>query len=95
MYYRNGKMSIKIGIDETIRQSTSGNNLVEVEGNTIDECLDNLIELFPEVKHWIFGTNDILLALVSLNGTIIFQENLNTTVREGDNIKLTYMIGGG
>jgi molybdopterin converting factor small subunit len=88
-------LKVKIHIDETISQSTNNLRLVEVDGNTVGECLNGLIELFPGINKWIFGDHGLLLAVVSVNSEIVYQESLNRPVREGDNVALFYMIGGG
>ena len=48
-------MSVKINIHKTHRQFTNGLDIIEVDGNTVGVCLDNLVGQFPDMKKVLFN----------------------------------------
>ena len=47
-------MSVKINIHQTHRQFTDGLDAIEVEGNTVGNCLNHLVKKFPENNKVLF-----------------------------------------
>ncbi len=88
-------VTIKIQIDKNLEQFVSNEHEVAVDGETIGECLDDLIRRFPEIKTKIFDAQGILMVLVLVNGEMICQENLTCPVSHADTINIMYIIGGG
>jgi len=43
-------MSVMVNIHKTHRQYTSGQETVPVNGDTVGDCLNDLIERFPQMK---------------------------------------------
>ena len=89
-------MSIKIIIHPVLYQFTNGNAETQVEGNSIGECLEHLICLFPDLKERIYDMDGELFRFVEifLNSNSI-NENLTAQVNDGDEIYLAIMITGG
>lgn len=96
-------MSIKVHIDLLLRDFTNGQDIVEVNGNTVGQCLKHLVEQFPSIKQWIFNKDGKLLTdlLVFINGEFlasggsIYQEKLAESVKEGDELSILFVIGAG
>jgi len=90
-------MPAKIHIHATHRQFTSGLEVVAVEGNTVGECLNQLIKQFPEMEKALFAKKDKLLNNVEvyLNHASAYPNELVKPVKDGDEIHLVIMLAGG
>ena len=90
-------MSIKINIHRTHRQFTNGLDIVEVDGNTVGACLDNLVKQFPDMGKVLFNKKGKLVNVVEIyvNLKSAYPNELAKQVSNGDNIHITLMIAGG
>jgi adenylyltransferase/sulfurtransferase len=90
-------MSVKINIHKTHRAFTDGMDVVEVNGNNVDECLKDLINRFPGMKSNIFDKKGHLRNIVEiyLNFESAYPNELAKSVNDGDEIHLTVMLAGG
>lgn len=90
-------MSIKVDIPSYLQPFTNNIEVVEVKGSTISECLDHLVGQFPDIEKMLFAENDNLLSYVAIyvNGEDIYPEELAKSVKDGDELYLIYIIGGG
>ena len=79
-------MSVKVKISSLLRQSTNGQEIVEVTGNTPLECLHSLESKFPKLKKWLHDKKGELRPQVwfFINGEKIFRDNLNDPLNDGD-----------
>ena len=90
-------MAVKVHIHTTHRQLTNGAEVVIVEGNTVGECLNRLIQQFPGMERALFAKKDKLLNNVEiyLNHASAYPNELAKPVKEGDEIHLVVMLTGG
>lgn len=88
-------MVVKIKIGQMLQQYTADRETVEIKGTTVSSCLDDLTKQYPEIKKWLFDRNGILMVLILLNGKIVPQKALNKHVTDGDELELTFLVGGG
>jgi molybdopterin converting factor small subunit len=88
-------MSVTIKVTPILRQYTGENKSVEVEGNTVLDCLKNLVDRYPGTEKWLFNNSDAPMICLFLNGEIILPKALDTKVSKGDIIDLCPVIGGG
>ena len=92
-------MSITIKISQSLSQYTNDRGIAEVNGSTVRECLDDLIKQFPRIEKGIFDKSGGLLHYVSIwvNGEDTYPQELARTVKDGDELYLTYIVsvGGG
>lgn len=90
-------MAVKIHLHTTHRQYSNGLEVVEVEGKTVGECLNNLIKKFPEMEKALFAKKDKLRNVVEvyLNHTPAFPNELAKPVTDGDEIHLLVLLAGG
>jgi len=90
-------MSVNVHIHTTHRQLTNGLEVVAVEGNTVSECLNQLIKQFPGMEKALFAKKDKLLNNVEiyLNHTSAYPNELVKPVKDGDEIHLVIMLTGG
>jgi sulfur-carrier protein len=90
-------VSIKINIHKTHRQFTNGLDIVEVDGNTVGACLDNLVRLFPDMGKVLFNKKGKLVNVIEiyLNLKSAYPDELAKQIKDGDSIHITLMIAGG
>jgi sulfur-carrier protein len=88
-------MAVKIKIAQVLQQFTDQNEIVEIDGSTVKQCLDNLVRKYPGVEKWIFDPNNSPLVIVLLNKELVLPEKLDTGVTGADRIDLIPMIAGG
>ena len=90
-------MSVNVHIHTTHRQFTNGLEVVAVEGNTVGECLNQLIKQFPGMEKALFAKKDKLLNNVEiyLNQSSAYPNELVKPVKDGDEIHLVIMLAGG
>jgi molybdopterin converting factor small subunit len=69
--------------------------MVGVEGNTVGECLDDLIRQFPDIKEWLFDKNNILKSIIVLDGHPINPKDMGQKVRDGSELHILLIIAGG
>lgn len=90
-------MSIKINIHPFFSHLTNDQDVVEVNGSTVGQCLEQLIARFPETKNWLLGKDGNLLRLVDIyvNGESAYPEELAKPVKDGDELHIVVIIAGG
>jgi len=90
-------VSVKINLHKTHRPLTEGLEVVETEGNTVGDCLDDLVTQYPGMKEKLFDPKGKLLNTIEiyLNMESAYPDELKKTVSPGDEIYLTLMLAGG
>jgi molybdopterin converting factor small subunit len=90
-------MAVKVHIHTTHRRFTNGLEVVEVAGNTVSECLNQLIKQFPGMEKALFAKKDKLLNIVEVyvNHVSAYPNELVKPVKDGDEIHLVIMLAGG
>ena len=90
-------MSVKIHNHPTLSHLTNGREVVEVEGSTVGQCLEQLVSRFPEMKGWLFGKNGKLSNVVEIyvNLKSSYPEELAKPVKDGDELNIILVISGG
>ena len=90
-------MSINISIHRTHRQFTDGLDTVEVQGNNVGDCLEDLIRQFPDMRNALFDKKGKLLNAVEIyiNQKSAYPDELVKPVKDGDDIHITLMLAGG
>ena len=90
------ELSVKINLHQ-LQSYANYRNIIEVNGNTIGQCLNRLVIQFPAIKEEIFDHNGEvytgILILVNKEGT--FPEELVKPVKDGDVIDIIPVIAGG
>ncbi len=92
-------MSTKVHIGPLLSDYTNNQHIAEVNGDTIIKCLKHLIEQFPKLK--VFMKDNKLLVYqdcflgVFVNGEIVHAKELDKPVKDGDELSIIFMIGGG
>ena len=91
-------MNIKIKIAPILQDNCRLPAETDVTGNTIGECLDDLIRQYPEAKSQLFNMNGMPTVFASINDDITLTPNtgdLDRTVKEDDVLHLFAIIAGG
>ncbi|MFC2020686.1 MoaD/ThiS family protein [Chloroflexota bacterium] len=90
-------MSVKINIHPFLLHLTNDQDMVEVNGSTVGQCLEHLVTQFPGLREWLFGKDDKLNNVVEIyvNGETAFSEDLAKPVKDGDELQMVIMIVGG
>jgi molybdopterin synthase sulfur carrier subunit len=90
-------MSVKIVIPSYLQPYTDNRETAEVTGKTIGECFNSLTERHPGLKLMLFNNNGKLHSYVGtyINGEDAYPDELSRPTRDGDEIHVIYIIGGG
>ena len=90
-------MSIEVSIHQALRHLTNDQAKVEVNGNTVGQCLYDLVQQFPGIETKIFDKKGKLLNYVDIyvNVESSYPEELSKPVNDGDELSITLMIAGG
>ena len=90
-------MSIRVQIPAPMRQHTEGKTTVEAAGTTVQAVLDDLGRQHPAIVQRIFDNGQIRRFVnVYLNDEDIrYLENLNTAVKDGDELSIIPAVAGG
>lgn len=90
-------MSVTTNLHPSLQHLTNGQAVVKVKGKTVGQCLDNLFRQFPEIKPWLFDKKDRLRNYVDIyvNQESAYPEELAHPVKDGDELHITMIIGGG
>ncbi|GAG24187.1 unnamed protein product, partial [marine sediment metagenome] len=86
-----------INIPLYMQSFTKNMEVVEVNGSTVSGCLNHLVKQFPGIKKQLFSKKGNLFEniIISVNGEIAYPEQLAKPVKDGDELKIMLIIGGG
>ncbi len=86
-----------IQIPITHHQYTDGRDSVATFGRTIGDALWNLCGPHPQMKKELFDSENKLFPTmqISVNGTIIRNNTLEFTIKDGDEIELSFVVSEG
>ena len=90
-------MSITVNIHKTHREYTDNKEIIEVTGETIGDCIKNLIERYPGMQSAMFDAKGKLLNQIEiyLNMESAYPDELKRPVKDGDEIHIVVMLAGG
>jgi molybdopterin synthase sulfur carrier subunit len=91
-------MAVKVRIPSPLRNYTNGADTVQANGATVTEVLNNLKEQAAGIETRLFKTPGQLNRFVNIylnDEDIRFLKNLDTPVKEGDEISIVPAIAGG
>jgi len=88
-------MSVRIDLQAFLSHGVPAS--VEVEGKTVGECLEVLIERFPQMKKILFQRKGTLNGYIEIfvNGATPYPDNLMCQVKDGDVVTALTVLGGG
>lgn len=91
-------MSVQVRIPTPLRRFTAGAEEVGGNGDTVGAVVDNLEDQFPGIKERLCDEEGRVRRFVNIyvNGDDIrFLTNLETVVKEGDELSIVPAIAGG
>ena len=90
-------MPVRIHIPTPMRQHTDGQAVVEATGASVKELLDNLGAKHPAITGRLFDNGQVRRFVnVYLNDEDIrYLDNLNTAVKDGDEVSIIPAVAGG
>ena len=90
-------MSVTINLHPNLHHLTEGQAIAKVKGDTVGQCLDDLVKQFPRIKRWLFNKDGQLLNYVDIyvNQESSYPEELAKPVKDGDELHITMIIAGG
>jgi len=90
-------VSVKINVHYFLPSFTDDQDIVEVKGNTVGQCLEKLVSRFPKLRERVFMEDGSLGNFfdIYVNLEDAYPEGLLKPVNDGDEIHLIMMISGG
>ena len=88
-------MSATIILYHVFRPFAGDRETVEVNGGTIRECLDSLVDKFPVFRKILYNAGDMLAVIVLYENETIVPRDLDRPVGERSEIAIVPMIQGG
>ena len=90
-------MSVKVHIPSYLQQYTEDEEVVEVNGSTVDQCLEHLVKQLPGMTKMLFDKNGKLHDYVTIyvDGDFAYGDELDKAVKDGDEFHILYILGGG
>lgn len=90
-------MGVKIVFLPYLQQFTGGRRCVETTGQTIGECLNNLEIQFPGIRQQLCDEQDQLFStlVIYINSDGSYTQDLAKPVKDGDELIIVPVIGGG
>jgi molybdopterin converting factor small subunit len=90
-------VNAEVNIPQFLQHLVNGKTVVKVTGNTVGECLDDVVRQFPQLKERVFTKRGKLLQYleVFVNGKTSYPQELSMPVRESDSLHITNIIEGG
>jgi len=91
-------MSVRVRVPTPLRKYTQGADEVSAQGSNVKALVDDLEKNFPGIKERICDETGKIRRFVNVyvNGDDIrFLQNLETKLKEGDNISIVPAIAGG
>lgn len=88
-------MSVKVDIHPLLSEYANTQPVVEVNGRTVGECLEQLVIQFPKIKRALFANDGRLLNCIDIfvNGEDAYPEELAKPVKDGGNLYIVMITG--
>jgi MoaD family protein len=91
-------MAVEVKIPTVLRAQADGNPSVSVEGATVGEVFQALVERFPGLRENLLGADGGMHKFVNVflnDDDIRYLDRLDTKVSEGDEIAILPAVAGG
>ena len=90
-------MSVKVRLHHYFNDFTNGQEVVESNAQTIKELIDDLEAKFPGIKEHLVDKRGRLQGFIELfvNAEVVYPENTNVPIKDGDLIEILMIVAGG
>jgi molybdopterin converting factor small subunit len=86
-------MSVKVLIPSLLYKYTDNQEVIQVDGTTVRDCIDALKNRYPELERWLYRNGKVATYVhVSVNKK---RASVDDRVADGDEIKILLATGGG
>ena len=86
-------MSIKMLVPSLLYKYTDNKEVVEVDGDTVQDCIDALRDRYPELERWLYrGGKVATFVHIGVNNK---KASVDDKVKDGDEVKIMLATGGG
>jgi len=86
-------MIIRVLVPSLLYKYTDNKDVVEVNGDTVQDCIDALRDRYPELERWLYrGGKVATFVHIGLNNK---KASVDDTVKDGDELKIMLATGGG
>jgi len=88
-------MSIKLNLPPVFSCFTNNQQVSEVNGNTVGECLDHLVKQYPDLKRVIYTEFGKVVSFIDvyINGKDAYPDGLSKPVKDGDELSIILSPG--
>lgn len=90
-------MSVEIELSPIFARYANNQLNVKVEGNTVGECLNDLLRQHPDLKKILLNREGKLQHAygIYINGKSIYPMEMKKPVKDGDKLNIVFIIHGG
>jgi molybdopterin converting factor small subunit len=90
-------MSAKFIMPVFLQPVTNDRESIEVEGRTVQECLEIIIREYPAIRKLLMDKNGKLHNYVGvyINGKDAYPNEMEKEVKPGDEVHILYTLAGG
>ena len=91
-------MTVDVRLPTVLRSQAGGRSSVSVEGSTIKDVLDRLVSEFPGMSGQLLNDDGSLHRFVNVyvnDDDVRYLSDLETPVRDGDEVSLLPAVAGG
>ncbi len=90
-------MNVEINLPQFLQHLAGGTKVAEVTGDTVGECLDDLVGRYPDIKPVLFTKRGKLRGHIDVfvNKKSAYPEELSKHVVDGDELHIVNIIVGG
>ncbi len=90
-------MPVRVRIPTPMRQHTEGQETVEAAGSTVKEVLDNLGAKYPGITGRLFENGQVrrFVNLYVNDEDVRYLDNLQTPLKDGDELSIIPAVAGG
>jgi molybdopterin synthase sulfur carrier subunit len=90
-------MPVSVQIPTPMRQHTDGQAVVEASGTTVKAVLDGLSQKYPGITQRLFANGQVrqFINLYLNDEDIRYLENMDTAVKDGDELSIIPAVAGG
>jgi len=86
-------MSVRVIIPSLLYKYTANSEAVEVDGATVQECIDALRNRYPELERWLYRGGKVATYVhIGINNR---KASVDDRVSDGDEVKVMLATGGG
>jgi molybdopterin converting factor small subunit len=86
-------MSVKVLIPSLLYKYADNQESVEVDGTTVNDCIDALKNRYPELERWLYRSGKVATYVhIGVNKK---RASVEDRVADGDEIKIMLATGGG